>query len=238
MVGFGCQQRITDPAATLADSGTSNSTHQKALRLIMSQPDQTPSDLDALQGLVYRPGYDSALRLEGMNYLLHVDRQLLLTTLRRRLPRITDHDWLRDVCRFVAQHDLVELDEALVSSWGRPWSGGMSETDRPEYLALRAMQGPDGTTQAVWKAFEASTKPSQQGLRARCWELLHRLGYRERLIDLVLEPPATHHPMLVDLHAAAVSFGTIPWNREELLWVSRLSSPERADFWRAATSAV
>ncbi len=237
--GFGCGYTISDPAASLRDASLPGRAHRAALHMLMEQsgtPDK--ADLDALQGLVYRPGYADDLRLEGLEYLVRIDRDAATLTLRRRLPRVTDHDWLRTLCAFVAAHDMTDLDEALVSSWGRPWTGDLPDEQRPEYQALLAMHGPGAPVALVWSTFLQATRPSESGLRFRCWELLHRLGAREKLIELVLTPTdAQPHPMLGDLHAAAQSFGTIPWNREEALWIHKLADPERKGFWEAVESA-
>ena len=198
--------------------------------------------IDAIQGLAYRPGYDQETRLGGLAWLARHDRSVLTTTLRRRLPRVTDHDWLRALCQFVADQDLQELDEALVSSWGRPWSGNLPDEQRPEYLALLQMHGPGAPERIVWDTFLGATLPSQSGLRFRCWDLLHRLGGRDALIEMVSAPPTAedvaHHPLIEPLHAAVTSFGTVPWNREEVLWIHKLAEPSRRAFWEAAEAAT
>ena len=234
-----CQTAIIDPAASLAKSNVSATTHQRSLHMIMSGPQPPSSEaLDAVQGLAYRPGYREDVRIEGLQFLLQADRQQLLTTLRRRLPRVTDHDWLRRVCRFVSDNNLTELDEALVSSWGRPWKAGLSEDQRPEYLALRNMHGTGAPAQIVWETFRAADRPSQKGLRFRCWDLLHRLGQRDQLIAMVSEEPAEGNVTAERLHEAVTAFGTVPWNREEMLWVEKLGDPSRRSCWDAAAAAA
>ena len=235
----GCGYTITDPAGSLRDAGRTSGEHKVALQMLVAAPGEpTAADIDAVQGLAYRSGYSEELRLEGLSYLLRVDRAELITTLRRRLPRVTDHDWLIRLCQFVAENDITELDEALVSSWGRPWKYGMSDMERPEYLALLAMHGNGEPEKIVWETFRAAKRPSQSGLRYRCWELLHRLGRRDQLIALVSTVSTeAAHPMQQGLHAAAVSFGTVPWNREEVLWIEKLTDPSRATFWSSAETA-
>jgi len=207
--------------------------------MVMEAP-LTAASQDALQGLAYRPGYDHALRVEGLQYLLDVDREAVVTVLRRRLPRVRDHAWLTKLCDFVAAAQLMELDEALVSSWGRPWTGELSELDRPEAKALAALHGQDAVESIVWRVFKSATRPSQRGLRYRCWDLLHRLGAREALVELVVSAGGADraHPMTASLHAAAEAFGTVPWNREEMLWIEKLADPQRRDFWQIAAEAT
>lgn len=236
----GCTRTITNPAVMLSRQDVSDSTHARALDMLMTRPGTLDAEsIDVLQGMVYRPGYDEALRIRGMTFLLEVDRGTLLRTLRQRLPRITDHDWLRRCCAFVANHDLVELDEALVSSWGRPWTGNLPDDQRPEFLALERMHGPGGAVDAAWATFITATRPSQRGLRYRCWDLLHRLGGRDRLIAMIRQADdSTTHPLLIDLKAGVEAFGTVPWNREEILWMSKLREPSRRAFWRDLEAAL
>ncbi|MDP7070979.1 MAG: hypothetical protein QF561_06490 [Phycisphaerales bacterium] len=240
MLAAGCQHTITDPAATLARPNASASTHKRSLEMIMGGPQPLSEDsVDALQGLAYRAGYQPDLRVEGLQFLLGCDRSVVVTTLRRRLPRVTDHDWLRRICQFVSDNGLTELDEALVSSWGRPWAAGMPEDQRPEYLALRAMHGPNAPAGIVWETFRGADRPSQKGLRFRCWELLHRLGERDALIAMVSDPPAAgSHAAARHLHDAVMAFGTVPWNREEVLWIEKLAEPSRRACWDAAAEAA
>jgi hypothetical protein len=91
----------------------------------------------------------------------------------------------------------------------------------------------------IFDLFVESNRVSQQGLRTRCWELMHRLGYRDRLIRLLVEhEPPPDDAMLIDLHAAAVELGVVPHNREEILWLRKLRQPEHEAFWDEAASAV
>lgn len=239
---WSCGSPITNPAASLRDPGRTTSVHQESLRMLMHAPNPPgPDDLDAIQGLAYRPGYDQDTRLEGLAYLKRIDRDMLVTTLRRRLPRVTDHQWLRALCAFIADEELIELDEALVSSWGRPWSGDLPDSQRPEYQALLQMHGGGAPEAIVWKTFLGAIRSSQNGLRFRCWDLLHRLGQRDQLIEMVTAASIADqsaHPLLQPLHAAAVSFGTVPWNREEVLWIHKLAEPQRRPFWMSAESAA
>ncbi|MBT4767674.1 MAG: hypothetical protein HOO04_04880 [Phycisphaerae bacterium] len=238
----GCGSPITNPAASLGDPARTTSVHRESLRMLMQDPNPLEADdLDAIQGLAYRPGYEQDTRLEGLAYLKRVDREMLITTLRRRLPRVADHEWLRALCNFVAEEELIELDEALVSSWGRPWSGNLPDVERPEYQALLQLHGEGAPEAIVWETFLSATRPSQNGLRFRCWDLLHRLGQRDQLIELVVaESSEDHaaHPLMQPLRAAAVSFGTVPWNREEVLWIHKLAEPERQVFWASAEAAT
>ena len=63
-----------------------------------------------------------------------------------------------------------------------------------------------------------ANKPYQTVLRSRCWQLLIRLGQRDRLMDMLVDqavPP--DDVMLVDLRAAAIELRILPRTKEEVL---------------------
>ncbi|MEE2906355.1 MAG: hypothetical protein VX527_00835 [Planctomycetota bacterium] len=242
----GCGKPVTDPVATLADSKAHSSRHRKSIELLRNNPERSHSAAtDALQGLVYRPGYADDVRLDGLDILLESDRERLVRTTRQRLSRIDDPLWLETYCEWLGDQDWSDpgekqsINEALVSSWGVWWSVWTREEDRPERAALVKINGEKEVIPLVFEIFKYSNKASQQGLRNRCWELLHRLGHRGELIDLVEEtPPESGNSMMVDLKAAVNDFGTVPYNREEILWLRKLRQPERSEFWEEARIAV
>ena len=214
--------------------------------MLRTSPDRTStSATDALQGLVYRPGYADDVRIDGLEILLESNRDRLVRTTRQRLSRITEPHWLELYCEWLGDQDWSDpeerkaINEALVSSWGVWWPVWMNEEDRPERAALVKINGEEAVVPLVFEIFSYSNKASQQGLRNRCWELLHRLGKRKDLIELVkVTNNESGNAMMVDLKAAVDDFGTAPYNREEILWLRKLRQPERQQFWEDTRVAV
>ncbi|MCH2137641.1 MAG: hypothetical protein MK074_01135 [Phycisphaerales bacterium] len=244
LVMVGCTTAVKDPALTLADGSGSLTAHRQAMQLLEDVPRDDAAAIDALQGLLYRSGFEVDVRRRGADQLLALDRDRLVRTLRQRLPRVTDKPWLRALCTWIgaqqwtADESLV-LQRALLSSWARPWSGGMPEAQRPEYQAISQLRGTSDHVDLVWHELQAHDKASEEGYRNRCWELLHRLGARDRLVEALaaVDPGTSTNPMLLDLHDAARDFGTVPWNREEILWLRKLREPSRRTFWAQAQAA-
>ena len=241
---IGCAPNVRDPAATLADQSASLRHHRVAIGQLEATPRDDAAAIDALQGLIYRPGYELDVRRRGLQQLFELDRARLVRTCRQRLPRITDKPWLRVLCTWIGeqawtQAEQTTLEEALCSSWGRPWTGSLPETQRPEFVALRMFVGERNLIDLVWAQLLTHDKPSQEAFRHRCWDLLHRLGARAKLVEWIqaVDPNTETNLMLIDLHAAAVAFGTVPWNREEILWLRKLREPERRAFWSKAAAA-
>lgn len=234
-----CTSTVTNPRAALADRTRHDSAHLQSLQMLSQEPELNSSDLKLIEGIVWRPRYSQDVRRSALNLLWRVAPDQTVVVLRRQLPRMTDWPWLTEVCEWVADRNIVALDPALVSSWGRPRSRRTSETDRPEYLALVQMHGKDRVAELVFELFLSSNLPSQRGLRQRCWDLLHRIGERDRLIELASKSaPGDTDVLLIDLHEAASTFGMVPHNREEIIWLQKLRMPERSAFWNEAAEAV
>jgi hypothetical protein len=101
------------------------------------------------------------------------------------------------------------------------------------------LYGEGNVVDAVFALFVESTGPQNAALRTRCWDLLHRLGQRDRMVALLNDVTvAPDDSMLMDLRAGAVELGIVPVNKEEVLWLRKLREPSRAEFWATAVSAV
>ncbi len=229
---------VADPIAALESTEEPMRVHLAA----MSTLDADPADADylkTLHRLVWRPGYVPAVREAAVERLARSDLDGLKRTLRQRLPQMTAWAGLTRLCEIIAAEGWTDLTPALVSSWARPNPLVPEETDRPEYKALATMLGPDRIADAVFALMLKSDRPSEQGLRSRCWNLVHRIGGRDRLAALLDGAAAPHDDgFLADMQAAYRAFGIIPVTREEVLWIRKLRSPEHRGFWDEAVAAT
>lgn len=211
--------------------------HTAALQTMDMQPGD-PENVKALHELMWRPGYIQSTREAALNRLAEWDQENLKRTIRQRLPNMRAWGWHERLCEILAERGWVDLTPALVSSWARPWYG-FDEDKRPEYLALRQLHGDVELGEVVFALFLESSKDWQFNLRGRCWELLHRIGQRDRLVALLGDASVMpDDAMLADLRASATELGLIPHTREEMLWVMKLREPARAEFWSSAVQAI
>ena len=216
-----------------------NPRRQMAAMEVLDRAPSEPAYLQQLHQVIWRSGYALRVREEALERLERHDLEGLKRTIRQRLPRLATWPWLRRLCEIIADRGWVELTPALVSSWARATAVVRQETERPEYQALARLHGEARVADVVFEVFLESRKVHQQGLRTRCWELLHRIGQRDRLVDLLGDAPvAPGDAMLGDLRAGAVDFGIVPYRREEILWLRRLREPQWAGFWSQAKLAV
>ncbi|MHC4774581.1 MAG: hypothetical protein ACYTBR_04830, partial [Planctomycetota bacterium] len=176
---------VDDPQAALAQPNLSMRKHLGAMEALDAQPDD-PAYVQELSRIIYRPGYTVNVREAAFERLAAHDPEALKKTIRQHLPRLGARAWHARLCELIAQRQWTELTPALVSSWAQP-IGFVDDMDRPEYEALARLHGRDHVLDAVFRVLVESTKPYQMGLRGRCWELLQRLGQRERLLALLVD---------------------------------------------------
>ncbi len=205
----------------------------------MQALDADPTDeayLKTLNDMMWRPGYTLQSREEAFQRLLDHDEAGLKRTIRNELPRMSARAWQERLCELIVEYDWIELSPGLVSSWARR-IGFVDDLDRVEYKALVQLYGEGNVVDAVFALLVESS--NNRFLRVRCWELLERLGQRDRLVMLLQEGPIEPDDlMLLDLRAAAVELGIVPRTREEILWVRKLREPQRAAFWSRASAVV
>lgn len=232
---------LDDPVAALREPSSGPRTQLQAMEELDQASDgRAPAYVDALHRAIWLPGYTPDTRRAAFERLERLDPEGLQRTLRQQLPRMTAWQGLTLLCALIADRGWSELSPALVSSWARPTTHVPSDEDRPEYAAMVRLFGADHVQDEVFRVFVESSRPAQQGLRTRAWELLERLGARDRLLTLLATVPVdeTDDLFLADLARGARELGIVPWNREEILWLRKLCSPEHADFWIVARAAI
>ncbi|MHC5113687.1 MAG: hypothetical protein ACYTGP_04580 [Planctomycetota bacterium] len=233
---------VEDPVAVLRDPAAGPRRHLVAIDMLKPLAPGDDDGWSALAGTVWRPGYRPRVRTAAIDVLRDDDAETLRKLLDRRLPRIEDWSALEVTCERVAQLGWVDLAPALVRSWARAVPG-IPDRRRPEYVALASLLGGEEQVEPyLLETFLATRSVAEQGLRTRCWELLHRLGHREALRRMLAETePEPGDVFMLDLVRGARELSVVPHNREEVLWLRSLYMPERAAFLaetRAALAAL
>lgn len=233
---IGCTSPVAveDPLGTLKDPKST----QRQLLGAMVELDQRSDEVyvEALSRMMWVAGYTVTSRQAAFDRLLKFDEPGLKKTIRRRMPNLGARMWRERLCELIVEYGWVDLSPALVSAWARPIPY-VDDFKRVEYESLVKLYGDrEGVVDAV---FELLVESRSGTLRTRCWGLLYRVGYRQRLVAL-LEDHAVDPDdgMLIDLKAAVLDLGVLPRNREEILWIRKLRDPSRAEFWSQATAAV
>jgi len=230
---------ISNPSATLRETGRSHSIHLEAMEMLDGQVGLENVQYTAtLHRMLWVAGYTNVARQAALNRLWTVDRKEVIKTIRQRLPRIDNWNWIEQLCDWIATEEILELDAALISSWSQP-TLKYEEFTRPERQALVLMYGEKALESLVFQSLISTNKSWQQGYRIRCWELLLRIGARDTLLALLNGSAIPNEDsFLLDLQRATLELGIMPQNKEEILWVRELCRPEYSDFWNEAIEAL
>ncbi|MDP6692932.1 MAG: hypothetical protein QF444_01280 [Phycisphaerales bacterium] len=241
LVLVGCSgQTMKNPSATLRETGRPPSAHLQAMEMLDSQLGlDNPKYMETLHRMLWVPGYTNDAREGALSRLWRADRQGVIKTVRQRLPRMNNWPWIETLCEWITENVVVELDLALISSWSQPTNRYANEQDRPERKALVALYTEEALPDLVFNSLLATSKSWQQGYRTRCWELLLRIGSRDRLVSLLTGTEIPNEDFfLLDLQRASLELGILPANREEILWIREICKPEYADFWNEAVETL
>lgn len=233
-------QTLQNPSLILQETGQSPRTHLQAMDLLDNSIGlNDPNYQKTLHRMLWAPGYTNKARMAALTRLWAVDQEATIRTIRQQLPRLDIWTWEIELCEWIAGNSVNELDEALISSWAIPTLMVETEYDRPEYKALAEMYGTEAIVDLVFYSMLASNTPWKQGYRTRCWELLHRLDKRQRIIDLLQNAKiSTNDAFLLDLKKSMNDLGIIPRRREEILWIRELLQPSYTSFWKEAILAL
>ena len=233
-------QTMHHPSNTLQETGQTPRTHLAAMELLdASVGIDDPEYQEILHRMLWTPGYTTQARMAALIRLWSKDSEGTIRTIRQRLPRLDSWKWHSELCAWIAENKIVELDEALISSWAVPSLMIQVEEDRPEHKALVEMYGSEAILDLVFYSMLSSNTPWKQGYRTRCWELLHRLDNRQRIIDLLDDASIPENDsFLLDMRRAMNDLGIVPHRREEILWIRELLQSKYASFWNEAIDSL
>ena len=227
-----------DPLKSLAKPDQIPAVQVAAMEVL----DADPSNEEyrrALRRIVIQPGWSIGLRREAWDRLAANDPAGLKEALALSLPKMEAFEWRREVCERIAAERWSDMTPTLVRALAVPlplWIPKLE--DRPEYIAIMALHG-DRVSDVLYDLFLRADPIKESNLRARCWELLILTGQRERLAQLLADDSkATSDTLVIDLRASARDLGIMPSNREEILWIRSLRTPQQRAFWNEAAAAV
>lgn len=250
-----CAARIGTCAALVLASACTVQAPKDPLKSL-AKPDQIPAvqiaamqvlDADpandeyrrALRRIVIQPGWSVGLRREAWDRLAESDPAGLKEALSLSLPKMEAFEWRREVCERIAGAGWGDMTPTLVRALAVPlplWIPKLEE--RPEYIAIMRLHG-DRVSDVLYDLFLGADPIKESNLRARCWELLILTGQRDRLVQLLGDDSkATSDTLVIDLRASARDLGIMPSNREEILWIRSLRTPQHREFWTEAAAAV
>ncbi len=228
-----------DPLESLSRTDVVPARQEAAMRLLDADPDNPPY-IKALKRMVLQPGYTVAIRREAWDRLVTHDPESLKESLQVGLPKLTAYDWRAEICKRIGELGWKDMTQTLVRAWATPAPQLSRDLhERPEFRALVALWGESRVPQVLFDLLMLSDPIKEANLRARCWELLLATGERERIEALLAdESLATTDSFILDMRRASADLHVVPRNREEILWIRALRTPQRRAFWDSARAAV
>jgi hypothetical protein len=237
----GCRggpESVENPAEVLSRTGQARERYFDALEAARMRGVDAPTKA-ALRRMVAADGYAIDARVMAFDLLLDTDRAALVEALGNSLPRMGDVAWRERVCELIGERKIEELVPALIRSWANPAPGMDPTKPRPERVAIAAIVGEDQIGATLIRTMREASPTTQANLRARCWELLMKLGDAPKLRAMLANPDATRGDgMLIDLARVSSELGVLPVTREEILWTRELCEPSRAEFFAEAREAL
>ena len=234
----GCGPKaMEDPLLVLQTAGDRDANYERAMVLLDEAPSQADGYEDALVQVMFGPGYGVRAREAALDRLAERDLPRTQDAVNLNLAKLPGGPWRERLCAIIGERGWKACTPALVRAWAVN-APGVDDDDRYERAALVELYGEAQVVDEVFRILAEGDSLTQQTLRIRSWELLQRMGYRERLAALVTNAtPRSDDALLIDLQAAARDLGVLPWNKQEILWLRWLRQPAYASFWQEASTA-
>ena len=236
----GCAQKDVDPMVVLQGDSYSTETQEAAIQALAAQRPLSDEAKKVLRRVLLAPGQALKVRQEAFNLLLVSDRNAMREALETNIVRFDAWEARRWMLEQIGARGLKDFTTVAVNSWAAvvpAW--GNDELKRPEYLALAELYGADKVPDALFAVMMEAHPIRQAGLRTRCWELLMRIGQRDRLQQLVASSTARPDDVMVrDIRRINQDLGILPETREELLWLAKLQQTATPAYWKLASEAL
>lgn len=236
----GCNsRRPADPIVALSSS-PSPEEQLGAIQMLREQVPLSDEAKRALRRTTFAPGFNLGNRQAAFDLMVQEDRKGLRETLETNIVRMESFEYRRWIMEQIAIRGMKDYTTVLVNSWaGGVPAWGSDDRKRPEYEAMAALYGQDKVGDALFAVMMEANPLRQSALRARTWELLMRIGERERLKELVSS--STVRPddvMLRDIKQLVDDLGILPETREELIWLGKLRQSSSPAYWKMAGEAL
>ena len=227
-----------DPMQSLSNPGSLPVVQVAAMEKLDQEP--SPEYISALKRIMWQPGFAESTRLEAFVRLVKLDEPGLKEILRLQLPKLMALAWRQKLCELIVEHHWVDMTPTLVRAWSVPMAAWIEQDkDRPERIAIEQLNGKDQLTDLLVKMLVESNPITEANLRLRCWEMLQKIGQKERLVKLLADASVKPDDRLLsNLRSCAGELGIVPTTKEEILWLQALLETKNIAFWAQAKAAT
>ena len=227
-----------DPMQSLSNPGSLPVVQVAAMEKLDQEP--SPEYISALKRIMWQPGFAESTRLEAFVRLVKLDEPGLKEIVRLQLPKLMALAWRQKLCELIVEHHWVDMTPTLVRAWSVPMAAWIEQDkDRPERIAIEQLNGKDQLTDLLVKMLVESNPITEANLRLRCWEMLQKIGQKERLVKLLADASVKPDDRLLsNLRSCAGELGIVPTTKEEILWLQALLETKNIAFWAQAKAAT
>ena len=227
-----------DPMKSLSNPGSLPVVQVAAMEKLDQEP--SPEYISALKRIMWQPGFAESTRLEAFVRLVKLDEPGLKEIVRLQLPKLMALAWRQKLCELIVEHHWVDMTPTLVRAWSVPMAAWIEQDkDRPERIAIEQLNGKDQLTDLLVKMLVESNPITEANLRLRCWEMLQKIGQKERLVKLLADASVKPDDRLLsNLRSCAGELGIVPTTKEEILWLQALLETKNIAFWAQAKAAT
>jgi hypothetical protein len=225
-----------DPVQRMVDTTRDAGERAKAVEQARTERYDDPARIANLHRLVWDRGHPDRLRRLAIDQLIEYNEADFKAALTRRIVLIQNWDTMQYILDTAVKRNWTDMTATLVRQYARP-AKAYPDSERPERDALAKLNPGRTVEQVVFDVFADANDQVETAQQVGAWELLCRTTPPARLVELLASAPDST-PLVIDLKATARDLGTVPMNREGVLWMSHLRDPKQQAFWAAARDAV
>ncbi len=225
-----------DPISAMTSRQRGAAAQIRAAELAAQTHPDDPRRLAALWTLVTDRGYLAQVRNVAIDQLAAYDESAFRARVARQITLIENPQTLEHLFEIAVQRRWTDFTPVLVHRWARP-TWGVADDDRLEKRFLQQLNPDRDVQRVVFDVFTGPDDAVTNNQRVGAWELLNRLTDSETIIAY-LDAAPQNSALVVDLRAASRELHALPRNREGILWLQYLRSPERREWWDRAAARV
>ena len=222
-------QGFDDPITVMLDREADDRFRRQAAEQAQTLGPQNKRYIQALNQLLWEPGYSQWQRRYAVDRLVEFDEVRFRQTLARRITAIPSWDTRRYIFDLAINREWTDFTAPAVQSYAQTVTG-VPDHDRPERAVITFCNPGRSIEQAVAQVFVNASGDVSQTQQVAAWEFLNRLVDRAALIQQLEQAPPTS-PLIIDIKASWTQLHTLPRNREGVLWLAYLRDPARQAVW-------
>ncbi len=225
--------KYDDPVPLMTNTNVVDKTRMAAAAQAEREMPNDPRRIAALYELTWIKGVEDHERIYAFEQLEKYDGPNFRKKIALQVPAMVDWVTISAVFDMAVRNGWTEFTPVVVQQYARI-GRGVEITQRPEREYLKKLNPGKSPEEVIWDVFTNAGKEWNSAQQVAAWELLCKLYSRKDLMAR-LAGVTPKSALVGDLKAAAGELGTVPVNREGVLWL--MDWRGNAAFWSQAKAA-